>query len=87
MEFDNRIKNDFRNNGQKWAVDVGIEAEIPEADIEEGYGLDQQRNSTMFRAGDQSHSGTNAESDHSSPGYRQTVKGESLLNFLKFFTS
>jgi hypothetical protein len=36
-EFDNRIKNDFRNNGQKWAVDVGIEAEIPEADIEEGY--------------------------------------------------
>jgi len=37
MEFDNRIKYEFRNNGQKWAVDVGIEAEIPEADIEEGY--------------------------------------------------
>ena len=37
MEFDNRIKYEFRNNGQKWAVDVGIEAEIPEADINEGY--------------------------------------------------
>lgn len=37
MEFDNRIKYEFRNNGQKWAVDVGIEAEIPEADIKEGY--------------------------------------------------
>ncbi|KAI9829931.1 MAG: hypothetical protein M1819_005903 [Sarea resinae] len=37
MDFENRIKADFRNNGQKWAVDVGIEAEFPEADIEEGY--------------------------------------------------
>jgi hypothetical protein len=37
MDFHNRIKNDFRNNGQKWAVDVDIEEEIPEADIEEGY--------------------------------------------------
>ncbi|KAL1978103.1 hypothetical protein VTN31DRAFT_962 [Thermomyces dupontii] len=37
MDFENRIKADFRNNGQKWAVDVGIEADYPEADIEEGY--------------------------------------------------
>lgn len=37
MDFENRIKADFRNNGSKWAVDVGIEAEFPEANIEEGY--------------------------------------------------
>ncbi|KAM3489508.1 hypothetical protein MY3957_007178 [Beauveria namnaoensis] len=37
MDFENRIKADFRNNGQKWAVDVGIEAEYPDAGIEEGY--------------------------------------------------
>jgi hypothetical protein len=37
MDFENRIKGDFRNNGQKWAVDVGIELEWPEAGIEEGY--------------------------------------------------
>ena len=37
MDFENRIKADFRNNGQRWAVDVGIEAEFPEAGIEEGY--------------------------------------------------
>ena len=37
MDFENRIKADFRNSGQKWAVDVGIEAEYPEAGIEEGY--------------------------------------------------
>jgi hypothetical protein len=37
MDFENRIKADFRNNGQKWAVDVGIEADFPEAAIEEGY--------------------------------------------------
>lgn len=37
MDFENRIKADFRHNGQKWAVDVGIEAEFPEAGIEEGY--------------------------------------------------
>jgi hypothetical protein len=37
LEFDKRIKHDFRNNGQKWAVDIGIKAEIPLADIEEGY--------------------------------------------------
>lgn len=37
MDFENRIKADFRNNGSKWAVDVGIEAEFPEANIEEGF--------------------------------------------------
>ena len=37
MDFENRIKGDFRNNGQKWAVDVGIEADFPEAGIEEGF--------------------------------------------------
>ncbi|KAI9751050.1 MAG: hypothetical protein M1815_001453 [Lichina confinis] len=37
MDFENRIKADFRNNGQKWAVDVGIEAEFPEAGIEDSY--------------------------------------------------
>jgi hypothetical protein len=29
----------IRNNGQRWAVDVGTEAEFPEADLEEGYML------------------------------------------------
>ncbi len=37
LDFKNRIKHDFRNNGMKWAVDVGIEEDFPEADIEEGY--------------------------------------------------
>ena len=37
IDFENRIKTGFRNNGQKWAVDVGIETEFPEAGIEEGY--------------------------------------------------
>lgn len=37
MDFEARIKHDFRNNGRKWAVDVDIEAEFPEAGIEEGY--------------------------------------------------
>ncbi|KAJ6263675.1 hypothetical protein Dda_2244 [Drechslerella dactyloides] len=37
MDFENRIKADFRNSGQKWAVDVGIETDFPEAGIEEGY--------------------------------------------------
>lgn len=37
MDFENRIKADFRNNGQKWAVDVGIESDYPEAGIEEGF--------------------------------------------------
>jgi hypothetical protein len=42
MDFENRIKADFRNNGQKWAVDVGIEADFPDAGIEEGYMMFQQ---------------------------------------------
>ena len=37
LEFEHRIKQDFCNNGQRWAVDVGIEIELPEASIEEGY--------------------------------------------------
>ncbi|KAH8591766.1 hypothetical protein B0O99DRAFT_654237 [Bisporella sp. PMI_857] len=37
IDFENRIRHDFRNNGQKWAVDVGIEADYPEVGIEEGY--------------------------------------------------
>ena len=37
MDFENRIKADFRNNGQKWAVDVGIEADFHDAGIEDGY--------------------------------------------------
>ncbi|KAI9833962.1 MAG: hypothetical protein M1826_005867 [Phylliscum demangeonii] len=37
MDFENRIKADFRDNGTKWAVDVGIETDFPEACIEDGY--------------------------------------------------
>lgn len=37
IEFDKRIKRDFRNNGQRWAVDIGIETEWPEHGIEEGF--------------------------------------------------
>lgn len=37
MDFENRIKRDFRNNGQKWAVEVGMEEFFPKAGIEEGY--------------------------------------------------
>lgn len=37
VDFDTRIKDEFRNNGQKWAVDIGIESEWPEADIDEGF--------------------------------------------------
>ena len=37
MDFEHRIKNDFRNNGQKWAVDVGIENDYPDVPIDEGY--------------------------------------------------
>jgi len=36
-DFENRIKANFRNNGQNWAVDVGIEKEYPDAGIEEGF--------------------------------------------------
>ena len=37
MDFENRIKADFRNNGQNWAIDVGLQADYPEAGIEDGY--------------------------------------------------
>ena len=37
MDFENRIKAQFRNDGSQWAVDVGIEAAFPEAGIEDGY--------------------------------------------------
>lgn len=37
MDFENLIKTDFCNSGQEWAIDVGTEAEFPEAGIEEGY--------------------------------------------------
>lgn len=37
MDFENCIKVDFWNNGQKWVVDVGIEVEFLEVGIEEGY--------------------------------------------------
>ncbi|KAH8690900.1 hypothetical protein BGW36DRAFT_432676 [Talaromyces proteolyticus] len=36
-DFENRIKSDFHNNGQKWSIDVGVEADYPEADIQDGY--------------------------------------------------
>jgi hypothetical protein len=37
MDFEKRIKDDFRNTQPKWAIDIGFELEFPEADIEEGY--------------------------------------------------
>jgi molecular chaperone DnaK (HSP70) len=37
IDFENRIKVEFRNNGQKWHIDVGVEADFPEADIQDGY--------------------------------------------------
>ena len=37
VDFENRIKADFRNNGQTWAIDVGIQVDYPEASIEDGY--------------------------------------------------
>lgn len=36
-EFENRIKADFRNNGQVWAIDIGVETDYPDAGVEEGY--------------------------------------------------
>jgi hypothetical protein len=36
-DFENRIKADFQNNGQNWAVDVGIEEDFPEVGIQDGY--------------------------------------------------
>ena len=37
MDFENQIKGNFRNNGQQFFVDVGIEAEFPEVPIKEGH--------------------------------------------------
>jgi hypothetical protein len=34
--FHDRIKLGFKNDGQNWVVDIGIEAKFPEADIEKG---------------------------------------------------
>ena len=37
LDFDRRIRKDFRNTGQEWRTDVDIEAEFPAASIEDGY--------------------------------------------------
>jgi hypothetical protein len=37
IDFEDRIKRNFRNNGRNWATDVGIEAQFPEAGIEDSY--------------------------------------------------
>jgi hypothetical protein len=36
IDFEYRIKKDFRNNGQSWTVDVGIKTDFPEAGIAKG---------------------------------------------------
>ncbi|KAK7417446.1 hypothetical protein QQX98_004566 [Neonectria punicea] len=36
-DFMHRITRDFCNNGQTWAVEIGLEFEFPEAETEEGY--------------------------------------------------
>ncbi|KAF5563159.1 hypothetical protein FNAPI_2787 [Fusarium napiforme] len=36
-DFEGRIISDFRNNGQEWDIDVGLETEFPEAGIKGGY--------------------------------------------------
>ncbi|KAF5571386.1 hypothetical protein FPHYL_503 [Fusarium phyllophilum] len=36
-DFEERIMSDFRNNGQEWDIDVGLETEFPEAGIKGGY--------------------------------------------------
>lgn len=36
-DFETRIKADFRNNGNTWAIDVGLDKDYPEAGIKEGY--------------------------------------------------
>lgn len=36
-DFETRIKADFRNNGNTWAIDVGLDKDYPEAGIVEGY--------------------------------------------------
>lgn len=37
VDFENRIKAGFCNNGNIWAIDVGLDTDYPEAKIEEGY--------------------------------------------------
>jgi hypothetical protein len=37
IHFNNKIEQNFRNNGQKWSVNVGLGVDFPEADIEDGY--------------------------------------------------
>lgn len=37
IDFEQRIKHDFRNNGQKWEVNIGVKVAFPEADIEDDY--------------------------------------------------
>lgn len=37
QDFETRIKTDFRNNGNVWAIDVGLDKDYPEAGITEGY--------------------------------------------------
>lgn len=37
QDFETRIKADFRNNGNTWAIDVGLDKDYPEAGIVEGY--------------------------------------------------
>jgi hypothetical protein len=36
-DFEDRIKLQFRNSGQKWVIDVGLEADFPEVGVEDGY--------------------------------------------------
>ena len=36
-DFEKRIRTEFRNNGQKWAVELWFETEFPAAGIEDGY--------------------------------------------------
>jgi hypothetical protein len=37
VDFQNRIKLGFKNDGQNWVVNIGNEANFPEADIEKGF--------------------------------------------------
>lgn len=37
LDFEYRIKVEFKNNGQKWAVDLGVGAEFSDAGIEDGH--------------------------------------------------
>lgn len=37
MDFENRIRLDFKNSGQKRVVDIGVEVEFPDLGLEDGY--------------------------------------------------